>query len=71
MRNVAGDVAEALRGLAARARLAAHCTAYASIDSVLPDADADALLTDARVLARIASRIEILAEDISTSEDGL
>ena len=62
------EAPEVLRGLAAEARLAARRTAHASTDAGLPDADADALLMDARVLARIASRIEILAEDVSMSE---
>jgi hypothetical protein len=63
---MSGEVPEALRDLAAEARLAARRTALASTNSVLPDAEADALLMDARVLARIASRIEILAEDMTS-----
>lgn len=66
MRTMSGEVPAALRDLAAEARLAARRTALASTNSVLSDADADALLMDARVLARIASRIEILAEDMTS-----
>jgi hypothetical protein len=65
-----GEVPEVLRGLAAEARLAARRTANASTNAVLSAADADALLMDARVLVRIASRMEVLAENISTSEKG-
>jgi hypothetical protein len=63
------EAPEVLLDLAAGARLAARRTAYASTIAELPDADADALLIDARTLVRIAYRMEILAEEISTSGD--
>jgi hypothetical protein len=66
-----GEAADVLRGLAADARLAARRTAYASTNKVLSDADADALLMDARILVRIAYRMELLAEGISTGENAI
>lgn len=57
-----------LRDLAADARVAARRSPHASTQVVLSDVEADALLTDARLLARIASDIEVLAEDFSTGE---
>lgn len=62
MRVIGRGVSEVLRDLAADARVAARRSAHAGTQVVLSDAEADALLTDARLLARIASDIEVLAE---------
>lgn len=69
LRPMGAEAAEVLRGLAADVRLAARRTAYASTNRVLSDSDADALSIDARTLVRIAYRMELLADDMSTAGD--